>query len=281
MKFLASSPSGLWMIDGPKAECLEKTSYNTCYWGISWDETNVYAIKREYDEVDFLHVFDRNMKEIDKFLVPCKAAHQIVWDHKLYIANTGFNRITTWDGKDCGEIAWNPSGRDDNHINSVWSFKDVLFALENRGKPELGGRSNVVRIDKKSGKVDMRFQLGRDAHNIFCWGATTWVCSSGDQSIIQHDMSIREIVKECRINHAINRPNVFPRGMSYTGKHFFAGVSQSFRKGEQRNTTGGLVVVESEGLKFVEYYEFPSMDSIHDLRLIDGIDYAHNQRIPF
>jgi len=284
MKLLVSTACGLITIEGSCApfsiNTIEKTSYNACYWGITWNEKDVFAIKREFGETFFVHVFDRKLKETGKFEVPgVKDPHQIFWkDGKLYIANTGHNRITIWDGKDFGEFAWNKTGRDDNHINSIWADDEYFYFIENRGDPHLGGRSRIRAYLKRNMELTSNYQVGRDVHNVMFEKRNYYICSSADKSLLCYSWAKKEVTMEWRANLELNNPKVFTRGLAYDGECFYVGISESRTKQEKKDKVikDGRIAVINNDFKTAGIIQLPKSDSVHDVRLMDKPDYAHN-----
>lgn len=285
MKFLATSPSGLWRIDGGEFECLISTSYNACFWGITWDKEFVYAVRREHDDVDMLYQWNKKLfpeHPVKHALKDVKETHQIFWwNDKIYMANTRFNRITIieqdkkgrWGQKD---FSWSFATRDENHINSIWANNDHIYFVENRGSQALSGRS-LVRIYDAGLNYYQRVQVGRDVHNIFYDHDCLIMCSSADASLLAFDHRHHEVSLEARFigNDYLRLNNCFPRGLAADEDHYYTGFSRSYRKGEQRTTDGGYVVI-NEDFRIVDVVKDSAIDCIHDLRLIDPIDRAHN-----
>ena len=177
-------------------------------------------------------------------------------DEKIVILRDGY-----WD-------SWHPIGQpaqeaiDKSHINTIVSTSDGLFVmLHNLGDSE------VLRFDEVGGRLLDRFQIGKQAHNIWFDEGKMRVCSSGEGRIVGVDNFVLET-------------GGFPRGYATDGRHRVIGVSETVERPARDNSIVTLLHMDRD-YRTIERFIFPDEGMVLDLLCIDDkefLDLEHNHR---
>ena len=176
-------------------------------------------------------LFNSKLKKVGEIKAPfpLRDMHEIKWyDDKLWITCSYENMIVIFDGKNW--IRWYPLGKpeaepfDKNHFNSFLFEKDSLYLLaHNRGDSE------ILEFSLKNLELKRRIPLGNQAHNIWKKGDVFYTCSSGEGKL-----------------RGTNGWEVytggFPRGIAFSDKNIFLGVSE-FTERKYRDFTDGKIFV--------------------------------------
>src|ERR1700733_7087510 len=177
-------------------------------------------------------------------------------DEKIVILRDGY-----WD-------SWHPIGQpaqeaiDKSHINTIVSTSDGLFVmLHNLGDSE------VLRFDEVGGRLLDRFQIGKQAHNIWFDEGKMRVCSSGEGRIVG-------------VDNFVLKTGGFPRGYATDGRHRVIGVSETVERPARDNSIVTLLHMDRD-YRTIERFIFPDEGMVLDLLWIDDkefLDLEHNHR---
>ena len=177
-------------------------------------------------------------------------------DEKIVILRNG-----SWD-------SWHPTGQpteeatDKSHINTIVANSDGLFVMLHNF-----GNSEVLRFDKAAGRLLDRYQMGKQAHNIWFDDGNMRVCSSGEGRIVGDDGFLLET-------------GGFPRGYASDGRHRVIGVSETVERAARDNSIITLLHMDAE-YRTIERFVFPDEGMVLDLLWIDDtefFDLEHNHR---
>lgn len=239
------------------------------YYGITWDEKQVYVASRGWEGGESILIFDKGLNFVGRVPTGRLAdIHQIAWfDGRLYITNTGANSLEVWDGKI--SETWNYSGerRDVDHINSVWADRAFIYVGEHRwGKP-----SRVRVFDRDRNLVNTIENMGRGLHNVYREGSDLYVCSSGEGDLlIRNVVTGRRKLVDLRLYHRRG----YPRGLARVDGEWYIGMSLEARREERHLPGHSAVLVLDDGGNLIDKIEI-DIGQIYEIRALEG-DKAHN-----
>ncbi|MBU2685825.1 MAG: hypothetical protein KKF27_21500 [Gammaproteobacteria bacterium] len=284
MKLLISTSKGYYVVNNDKSLTPVLVTEDKKSYGISWNKEQVFFCRQFPDHSKIL-IYDKKLKPVKE--IRCNDimdGHQLYWSEPyLYICNTRFNRIHIWHPVNgFKDFAWNRCGKDRNHINSIWQHDngDIYFIEHNRHiNPS---RRSRIKIFDKNLNYKSDIQAGRGAHNVFRRNADLYLCSSNDYSLIKYDCNKKEVIEEINFpdQGILSTEFWLTRGLAYDGNKFYVGLSRWCPREERIKSTNGAIAIVDNQFRLIEYIALPDMGQVYEIRLMDGIDLAHN-RIKF
>lgn len=237
------------------------------YVGITWNERHVYAVARGAPGAEAILVLDGNLEHVETLHIPdLKGTNYIGWfGGKLYITNTGRERLEIWDGKETRSHNWTGYDRDANHLNSVWSNGENIYVTE-------GGRSgNRARIfDLDMEQVRVEENLGESIHCVYREGGRLYTVSSRGQSVNIRDLETGETR---RVPYSPYHRG-YGEGLCRLEGQWYIGVSRD-------SPDQSAVLAFADDWEFVEKLLLPDdIGQLYEVRAVTGRDRAHNS-LPF
>jgi len=235
------------------------------YHGVTWDDDRVYVTGSKKTRYG-IHVFDHGLKEIDWIVGELYELHQIFWQGKLYVINTGLNRVEVWDGS-WNSVAFNPSPCDVDHLNGIWSDGERFYISEFRHRPD--GPSAVRVTDLDLNLLETR-KVGDPIHNVYVEDGNVYTLVNRDPAGIY--------VNDERVTFGMEGDQML-RGLARGEDHWYIGLSRWETERDKRHVGHAIVLVMDNEFKEVDRIVMPDMGPVCDIRLLEG-DRAHNG-LPF
>lgn len=242
---------------------------NGNYNGITWNEKAVYVAC----SVDFryvVRVFTRKFSEVSVIRNNLHQTHQILWAHdRLYVTNTGKNRVEIWDGRGWQWVAWNPSSCDLDHINGIWSDGERLWITEFRHRP---AKPSVVRVCDRDLQLLETREVGPPIHNVYLEDGIMYnLVSRQFKGLLATDLTTGETQR-----HEIKgEKNNLVRGLARTSERWYVGLSRWEPERGDRHKGDAVIVELNNDFQEVSRFVVPDAGPICDVRALNG-DLAHN-----
>lgn len=256
-------------------ESMYKVYDNSCY-GFTYNNKGYFLKTNDKDVNDrCILVMDKNfniLHQISDKQDYISPGHQMQYHrNKLWLASPGEeqyqNNIYIYDLLNNTCKIWCPI-RDKRrlHYNSLFFRNDNLFILAHNYKSNPG---YVFVFDYKNKKIISTIELQHGCgHNIFCINGKLLSCDSKHSSII--DVGSGDIILDTVVNGGD-----FLRGVALNDDYLFVGSSQ-WADGDHRYcSTSNLLIYDVKTLDFIKKIEFFRMGGIHDVRILNDVDYAH------
>jgi len=196
MKLLIGTMNALVLWDGEQKEIAKGN-----YYGITWDENNIYCSHNPLDSLgSLIKVFDKKFN--GKYTLPetFDNVHQILMiDGRLYITHTGKDSIAMIDKKGTSYLNWernkNPivssqsiKKGDAHHLNSIWYNSGKLYIVES------GLSSNIPVIQVLDNKYNIIHKIklpeAFHLHNVYIEKEILYCC--GKYGLIRYDLFTKE-----------------------------------------------------------------------------------------
>lgn len=237
------------------------------YTGVTWNERNVYAVARGGPGAETIIVLDGALKHVGSVHIPdLKGTNYIGWfGGKLYVANTGRERLEVWDGEEIRSHNWTGHDRDANHLNSIWSDGEYIYVTE-------GGRSgNRARIfDLDMNQVRVEEDLGRSIHNVYREGDWLYTVSSIGEAVAMRNLETGEHREVSYVPYHRG----YGEGLCRPEGRWCVGVSQD-------SPRQSAILAFDDDWRFVEKLLLPpDIGQLYEVRAVTGVDRAHNG-LPF
>lgn len=206
------------------------------------------------------------------------APHQILCasDGRIVCANTGRNAVSVFDFKRPGflqEARLSPSRWDridgnlvGDHINSVFEKDGRLYVLahgHDKGStlatftyPDL----ELVTTKPVSGFTGLHNVWVDDDSRVMC-------CHSNAGALI--DAENGKILWES------GTPS-YTRGLAVSSDFILVGDSEKAVRDQRRHSAGGLWMLDRRTLQVLDYFPLGPFGAVHEVRLLNGVDYAHH-----
>lgn len=180
-------------------------------------------------------LFNNKLEKVDEIEAPfpLRDMHEIKWfDNKLWVTCSYDNMIAILEGKNWKR--WYPLGEpieepfDKNHFNSFYFQVNSIWILaHNKGDSEL------LEFDLKTLELKSKISLGKQAHNIWKDGEVFYTCSSAESKLVG-------------TNGWELFTNGFPRGIAFSKKKIFVGVSEFEERKKRDYTTGKILIFKRD-----------------------------------
>ncbi len=247
------------------------------YYGITWDESQIYVGSRWYPwymptshiERPRLITFDSRLRRTScrEFSVSAGGIHQAAFhDGKLYLACSREDGYVIMDGQQCE--TWYPSddpahhGTDVHHFNSIWFSDDRLYLVAHNNGP-----SEVWEFTYPQRELVRRHKIGKHVHNIWPYKNGLGVCNSSAGRL------------ETLEGEIIVETGGFPRGVSLGEHRNVIGVSAKASR-SNRWLTIGVLKVYSKDWKLIRSINLGFSGGVCEVRSIDVPDMAHGGVLP-
>ncbi len=151
------------------------------------------------------------------------------------------------------------------HYNSLCFKDDVLYILSHNYHvvPSILYAYNweTRELIKKQ-----KLKYG-DCHNIFYIDDDLFYCASKKSIIMNANGEEFIDVKKDK--------GRFIRGIAFNDQYLFVGSSNESVPGPQRLVGGQIFVYDIHNKKLIRIIDMPKTGAIHEVRILDGVDYAH------
>jgi len=257
---------------------IEKKYDDNCY-GFTFNENNYFlkTTNRDIRQSKIL-VFDKNFNVVGKITKEQKKiirGHQMQYhapSNKLWLTAPGehayWNNIYIYDlGTTECEI-WTPiHDKHRLHYNSICFKGELLYILSHNYHVV---PSYVYVYEWKTRKqVDKIALEYGDCHNIFYIGDEFYYCASMVAKVLRIGGGKTPFVDPKQYGGS------FSRGIAIDDKYLFVGNSVMGKSNcaMPGHETIGMYDVSTQ--KFIKSIEIPGAGAIHEIRILDGLDYAH------
>ena len=277
-KFILSTMLNLVYWDGDQAHVINTGKLGdgvAHYNGITWDEDGVMYVtgcnkfhyvlyKYQLPTFEFLGYVPGELHE----------THQIFYqDGKIYIANTGKNRVEVYHRGSWYSVAWRPSPHDIDHINALWSDKQYMYVAEHRQK--VTGISIVRKCSLELEHIE-DYEIGPNIHNIYRDGDLLYNLTS------PHDDDPAGIVitdLQSGAQDRVNKPEwgrVLLRGLARTEDYWYVGMSRWEGNRAKREIGDALIIQLDNDFNETERILLEDYGPVCDIRVLNAPDKAHN-----
>lgn len=244
------------------------------YYGLSWDKNNIYLAHRKASKTSDLpavSVLDKNFKRVGQLEGDFSDIHQIYHDgSKLYTTVTKYDSIGVWDGKKYELVNWTGKREDSCHMNSIW--------CDSEGNKWICYHNFTKKFGRLSSRVVMRspdlstelasYDLGKDIHSCFVLDGNLYVGNSGLGELLVYDLETSE-VKGIQLGD-------WTRGLAVNEEVIVVGASKFSEKRERLLGDARIFLLDRKSLEVLDERVVERAGAVLDLRIADGIDYAHN-----
>lgn len=244
------------------------------YYGLTWDKEFVYAsFNPQHRNVTEIEVFNHELYRIGRLdTVELHGVHQIFsWKDNLYIVNTSTDHIEVINGNKAQRFSWTGFNEDRHHLNSIWMDQDYIYVAEGQTTGLKG--TPAIQTLTHNYKPANRFILPATVqiHNVYVENETLYTC--GKFGLVKKSLREKRYnVIDLRLDDA----NGFLRGLAKSEDCFYIGESQ-VRPREQRPYGDSRILVLNNDLEIIRTIELQDTGQIHDVRIINDVDYAHNR----
>lgn len=258
------------------------------YFGLSWSSEAIFASHSRVSNEDLLTheafvaaergevvSYDGDGEVVARTPKRMLMPHQIEWvEDRLLVVDTGRERLSAYaeDGTLIGDVAlgkvgWDrgPDGRMGHHFNSVHrSGERVWVVAHNHDRPSELWELSWPALEL----VEIHATDASWAHNLWDGSLGLVVCDSR-----------RGALREVRSGETLwadGERGPISRGLAVDADHLFIGRSEPSTRHGRLYNDGGLWVVDRHTLGTVEELRFPGRGCVNEVRLLDGVDEAHN-----
>jgi hypothetical protein len=255
------------------------------FFGITWNEDEIYLAEGGHAGHSCYHIFDGNLKHKGKLPIGKGIGdpHQVYWwDGNLYVASAWQDTIFIWDGEAIRRVYWKKVGEDNQHVNSVWCDGEHFYVVEHR-KRVMPKRVQVFNMDfeplHKIVIPDDSFMkiTPHGIHNVYIESGILYTCSP--KAFVWYDIASGE--SEPVQPSPWVRAAHYVRGLARVPGKWFIGLSEAKVRSE-RGEGDSAVLVLNDDLEKIDLLPLEDTGGLNDIRAIDGLDLAHNKvRCPY
>lgn len=270
---LVSTPLRLMVLDGSTITTIHEGKQeegNGNYHGITWNEFALFvAGSQDYRYI--VRVFTRKFSEVSILRNNLHQTHQILWAHgRLYVVNTGKNRVEIWDGRNWQWVAWNPSSCDLDHINGIWSDGETVWVSEYRHRST---KPSVVRMCEPDLTLKKTITIGPALHNVYVENGVLYNLIAGEfRGLLATDLATGEIQR----HEVRGGENNWIRGLARTADRWYIGLSKWEAERGDRHKGDAVVVELDNDFQEVNRLVVPDAGPVCDVRVLNEPDLAHN-----
>jgi len=274
MRILVSTPLHLLLLEDGQAGYVQSGKQeegNGNYTGITWDTQALYVASSR-DFVYGVRIFDPpNMKQAGFISGDLHQSHQALYAAgKLWITNTGKNRIECWDGREWQWYAFNPSPCDIDHVNGIWYDGTRFWITEFRHRPE---KPSVVRICDGDMQLQETMTVGPSIHNVYVESNRMFnLVSRQFKGILETDLATGETVQ----HYVAGEANNLVRGLARTPDRWLVGLSRWEPERGERHKGDAVIVFLDNAFREVDRWVVPDAGPVCEVRVISEPDLAHN-----
>lgn len=290
-RLLVTTPRRVLLVDADTGEHETLREGGGEYYGLTWDDESLALIETNVEKPQTVENH-RHYREQAKGCVSWfdetgllrQSARMLCLPHQIEatqglvaVADTGRNRICVFT--DDGELVaarqfnnmdWDimPKGQLGSHFNSVHRIGgELLVVAHNHTHPSQlwwlhwpGLRTIAVQ----DGPQALRW-----AHNVAAVPGLG-LCSLGGMFPGLYSWELAAAM------WAPDEEGVLTRGLAMDEAYLYIGRSEWGDRDERAHSDGGLWVVDVRTRQTVRAYTFPGSGCVHEVRIIDGADGAHN-----
>lgn len=247
------------------------------YHGITWDPDGIMYVSGALDFQFVLYRFDMStFQAMDVLRGDLYEIHQILWyDNKIYVTNTGKNRVDVWQDGVWRAVAWHPSHCDIEHINSLWADGKNIYIVEHRQK--MSGIS-AIRVCTMDLDLLDTMNIGPNIHNVYREGDHLYSLTSpqdGDPAgIIITNLSDRTYY---RVNKS-EWGAILLRGLARVDAGWYVGMSRWETDRLMRHTNVGdaIVMQLNDDFEEIDRIVLPDYGPVGGIRVLGVKNPAHN-----
>jgi hypothetical protein len=276
MNFVAATTTGLFIHENGKLKKLLDGNF----FGITWDDQdNIYACENiPTKHGTQIHVLNKDFDLRQKHRFPnIVHVHQALYDTYtglIFVCNTFRDSVdlihpVTFNIEH--SILLSNKRADTVHVNSVFCTADKIFVCCHNRWTKTKNPSEIRIFDRDFNLIES-FKAGQGCHNIYTKKNHIYLCSSEESTLLLYDLSKKKIV-----GSYVVPGDLYLRGMCRTAEGFLLGSSARRIRAERLNKTAGHVSFYSLSMKQVWEKTLPNVGQISDIRIIDEIDFCHNQ----
>jgi len=262
--------------------------FPSCMWqffGITWDAEFIYVAEAGRKNHGHIHVFDGQLQYQGRLKIVHRWSfgdiHQIYWwDGKLYIMDTGWDRIAIWDGETTKYVRWIGKDEPHIHINSIWNDGEKFWVVEHRME-RYPKRIRIFRplgfkcldtiyleralVAPKSGDCGL--------HNVYVEDGILYTLAP--HGMVQYDLASGK-GKVFELGKVWGKGNEYLGGLARTPDHWFVGVAppSSGHRVARWSCDSGIYILNND-FEIEDVVVFPGAGAVTDIRAVDG-DLAHN-----
>lgn len=240
------------------------------YHGITWDDDTVYvAAANEFKYI--IRKFSKDLRHIGIIDdADLHSPHQIFWQTgKLYVTNTGLNRLEIYDGQEWDNVAWHKTTYDLDHINGLWSNGKQFYVSQyaNRDEPR---QPSSVRVSNGDFTMLDEIIIGPGIHNVYVEDSVLYSLVSSPPRIAKFDLIYRSLTMT-----PLSIKSGLVRGLARTKDHWYIGVARWETDKSKRQVADVVILQLNSAFVETNRIVLPQLGPVCDIRVIDEIDLAH------
>lgn len=275
MKFFITTSSTISLYDGQLSD-IKVFPNGIRVFGLSWDYDYGYVSVTYSDrESDVIYRFDKNFNfEEISISEKLKDVHQLlVVDKDLYIINTFYNKILklNLDNFKLERKKWR--GKEPPvHLNSIWYNNNKFYVVEHR--------MNNSKILITNNELEQLKEISglRHVHNVYIENNKLFCSSSIETSLVIIDPMSGKILEKKRLKELHDNVK-YLRGFARSENNWLIGFSKYDKREKRPRSAHGSVVILDNNFKTINHLSIPGKGQIHEIRIINEIDKAHNNII--
>jgi len=250
-------------------------------YGFSWDEKNIFATA--YQGV---YIFEKNFRVKSELGMKFDLHQCLYYENALYVCNTRQNIIKIINVQNVNLVSDFAFPGSERHLNSLF-FKDGELYVCLHGNCNMhscntnkGRHSKILKLNLNKEILQSWVKTGCGSHNVFLENDFLYTLNSLFGSITKINTNTNEMIDvsiplASTMNHD---EKVFPRGFAKNKDTFYIGVAQQASR-DKRNLIKSYLYAFDQELNFIESFEFPDLHHIRDVRLINQVDFAHQDLV--
>lgn len=245
------------------------------YHGMTWDDLGTMYVTGTIQTKYLIHTFDlATLAETGIIHGNLHEPHEAFWDRgRLYVTNTGLNRVEIFEGGNWTYKAWNPSPCDLEHINAIWSDGLSFFIAEHGQKTD---RGSIVRICDMDLNQKREILIGPNIHNVYAEKRMLYNLTSPEKGkpagfVVTNMLNGKQ--------RRIDKPEwgqVLLRGLARTAENWYVGVSRWEENRSERNEGDAIVIQLDNNFEETDRIVLPDYGPVCEVRALDTIDFSHN-----
>ena len=243
---------------------------NGNYQGITWDSQALYVTSSQ-DYQYLIRVFDRDLRQRNWIGGDLHQPHQALHAAgKLWITNTGKNRLECWDGRAWQWYAFNPSPCDIDHVNGIWFDGSRFWITEFRHRPN---KPSVVRVCDGEMQLQETMTVGPPIHNVYIENNRMFnLVSRRFKGLLETNLATGETAR----HHVQGEANNLVRGLARTRDRWLVGLSRWEPERGDRHKGDAVVVFLDNAFREVDRWVVADAGPVCEVRVISEPDLAHN-----